>query len=155
MSRWGAIEARLDAFGRWLVEGPGFGWVQIGVGAAAWTFAAGLEARGERVAWLGWLFPAPCGFAARTGLACPSCGATRSWAALVAGDPVRAFGYHPAAALLLVGLGAWVAIGALRVRRGRPGPARPWIVAAAAWFAIAAVGWALRLSGWWPLVIPT
>ena len=155
MNAWTRAEARLDRFGCWLVDGPGLGFAQISLGVGVWAFAWGLSVDGERVSLWGWRLPAPCGFAARTGAPCPSCGATRAWAWLLAGDPARAFAYHPAAALLLLGLGALVGVGALRIRRGRPGPAWPWALAVALWTLAAGAGWAMRLSGRWPLVIPT
>lgn len=149
-----AFERRLDRLGRWLMDGPGLGYAEVATGLGVWAFALGLRVNGERVAWWGHLLPAPCGYAAATGRPCPTCGASRAWAWLVAGEPGRALGYHPAATLALLGFAALIGVGALRIRRGRPGPAWPWLAAGGAWLVVFGVGWVLRSSGSWPLVIP-
>lgn len=61
---------------------------------------------------LGWLIPVKvwaslpdlCWFHRLSGRPCPSCGLTRSWAALLHGDFEAAFHFHALGPLLLVGL---------------------------------------------------
>jgi hypothetical protein len=51
-----------------------------------------------------------CSFKAMTGLPCPTCGATRSWALLARLDPLGAFLMNPIVVLLTLGvaaLGLW------------------------------------------------
>lgn len=71
--------------------------------------------------------PTVCPFALLTGLGCPGCGLTRAAAALVRGDLMAAWDFHP---LILVAT-AWAvatwAIGLLR-RRGRPIQIPPQVV---------------------------
>jgi len=62
----------------------------------------------------------PCGFQEVTGLACPSCGMTRSWLWLVRGDLGKAFAYNAAGALLLIGLIAAGLLGVLRLATRDP-----------------------------------
>jgi hypothetical protein len=45
----------------------------------------------------------PCGFIVTTGLPCPTCGMTSSFAYMMHGHPLRAFVAQPAGALLCVG----------------------------------------------------
>lgn len=49
-----------------------------------------------------------CGFRMMTGLPCPSCGATRSLAALVGGDPIASFRFNPLFFCVFLVGGAWV-----------------------------------------------
>lgn len=61
--------------------------------------------------------PTICPFALVTGVACPGCGLTRAAAALMRGDLVAAWEFHPLILLALAwAAGAWV-VGYLR-RRG-------------------------------------
>ena len=48
-----------------------------------------------RVSILGVLFQMPCLFQMLTGLYCPGCGVTRAVRALLSGQPVLSFFYHP------------------------------------------------------------
>lgn len=50
---------------------------------------------------IGWL--PECGFFATTGLYCPGCGGTRAVKALLRGDFVRSFLYHPFVVYFVVG----------------------------------------------------
>ncbi len=54
----------------------------------------------------------PCMFHAMTGLYCPGCGGTRAVRALLRGDVLMSFQYHPLvpymAAVLLLQLGGWL-----------------------------------------------
>lgn len=93
---------------------------------------------------------APCAFAERCGVRCPSCGMTTAWAWLVRGCPQRALATHAVGTLLAVAAlpaTAWLAVAALGGR---------WRLLAltearALWFvgAVVAAGlieWAVRLE---------
>ncbi|MBW1876736.1 MAG: DUF2752 domain-containing protein [Deltaproteobacteria bacterium] len=62
----------------------------------------------------------PCGFQEVSGLACPSCGMTRSWLWLVRGDVWKAFTYNAAGALLLIGIAITGLLGAIRLATRDP-----------------------------------
>jgi hypothetical protein len=116
--------------------------IWFAVGAAAW--AGGW-------AWLALGLPRPgCPFSAATGIPCAGCGATRCFAALLAGDWMAAFEWNPLAAaalslavpgLLYAGLAAAFRLPRLRAegcggtsgRTARAARATAWLLLAANW----------------------
>jgi uncharacterized protein DUF2752 len=99
------------------------------------------------------LFPAlvsaapACVFKGLTGLACPTCGATRALLALASGHPAQALAWNPLATLGLIGgclylPYAWAAVAGLapRLRTGWLTPPVPWPLRA---------GFAATLLGNW------
>lgn len=101
------------------------------------------DATGEWTLIAGERFGVACGFLENTGRPCPGCGMTRSWVWTVRGQLMKGFRYHPAGALLLLGLGTSAVLGAIRLIRQDPKVARlPF-----KWTSILAVGWAVLYAG--------
>ena len=90
--------------------------------------------------------PSLCPFLRLTGRPCPTCGLTRSWAALLHGDLERALAFHVGGPALLAGLAAFLGFWAWR---GRP------IRLSWAWFTALGGLWAAyaagRMAGLWPI----
>jgi len=89
-----------------------------------------------------------CGFLARTGYPCPSCGMTTSFAAMAHGHPVDAFLAQPFGAMLFAAVAVLAVVGLGELTTGRdlirylrPGP----------WWAVAAIscmllGWGFKIA---------
>lgn len=89
--------------------------------AAAWLVPAGgaVTVAGRSLGPLCWVH-------ASTGVACPMCGMTRSFVALLHGDAAGSFAAHPAGPFLALAMAALVvAVGAAAMRRARPITGRP------------------------------
>lgn len=89
--------------------------------------------------------PDLCLFHRLTGLACPTCGLTRSWSALVHGHLRLSLHYHALGATLLLGVALW--LGWWWARSAVPSPPRLlWWVGGFIW-----AGYCLgRMAGLWP-----
>lgn len=101
--------------------------------AAAWLLPPRLAAGG----------PVLCPFRRATGLPCPACGLTRSWAAALHGRPGASLRHHP---LGLLALGTALAYAARLDERPGHGPdVRPggaWPAVVGAWLAV----WVARMA---------
>lgn len=109
----------------------------IGLGVAGLSFALG------PAFWQG--LPELCAFQAVTGLPCPTCGITRSFAATAHGQLGQAFHYHAFGPFAFVA----VLLASLWAFTGRPYPrVRAWMV----WTVAALVGayGVARMIGWIP-----
>ncbi len=111
---------------------------------------------GEKIEVLGEPFGGPCAFRVESGLPCPMCGMTRSWAWATRGEPVRAFAYNPAGATLWGGLVLCGIIGLSRLVSGDPKRlAVPWqllVGATIVWLGPLYAGvWLLRTQGFFAL----
>jgi hypothetical protein len=88
-----------------------------------------------------------CGFKRLTGIACVTCGLTRSVLAMGRGDWPMAFHWHPAAALLLVLVPVVAAWDVRRAWRGDSYPSLPdsQMARCSVWVFLAVV-WALQVA---------
>ena len=127
----------------------------VGFGAliAAWLVQPGA---GEWSYLFGRRFGGECGFVEATGLACPSCGMTRSWVWLARGDVLKALSYNAAGAMLLLSLVGMGLLGAVRLLTRSPKrwalPFR-WISAGVVMWLLGPylALWLVRLVGYYPL----
>jgi len=91
-----------------------------------------------------------CNFLRLTGVPCPSCGMTTSFALLVHGDPGASLRANPVGTLLaafLLGLIPWSLVSAARGRWVWVRSAEPWVVRAVIFFTgLALVRWAVLLG---------
>lgn len=88
----------------------------------------------------------PCGWPARYGMPCPTCGVTTAASHLVHLRPWQALATQPFGAVL-AGLLLWVlAVTVLDLARGRSFAARAYEVKASRWLVF---GTALLLASWW------
>lgn len=92
-----------------------------------------------------------CPFRALTGYDCPGCGITRALHATLTGDPSRAFDHNALVMGIIVISLVWIALNAVRRRRGRP-PLRVELTTRMAWGlgAIVTAFWLLRNLPWSP-----
>jgi uncharacterized protein DUF2752 len=94
-----------------------------------------------------------CGFVRMTGLPCPSCGMTTSFALLMHGDPVaslRANAVGTLFALFLLALVPWNLVSAARGRWLWVRSIEPWLLGAViAFIGLAAIRWGIVLGVYW------
>jgi hypothetical protein len=132
---------------------PGWAWpactVALAVGAVAlsWTLR---PADGDGVSFLGQVMDQPCPYLAETGDPCPNCGFTRALMWAGRGRLLRAAGYHPGGAALMVWLVVGGVIGSRRLIGGDVSAWKvPWQVlvgGALTWMVGLYVGtWVVRL----------
>lgn len=106
--------------------------------------AASLSVRGEhevRIPLLGFSLPELCYWRMMFELPCPGCGLTRCFISLAHGEVARAWQFQPVGCLIFAGVvlqfpyRGWQI---LRLRRGVPDRAPPWIIVAA-WLVVPAL----------------
>jgi hypothetical protein len=89
---------------------------------AVLILAALLEPHPDVVRLFGHDVPPLCVFSVATGLSCPGCGLTRSFAFLEHGDLRAAFALHPLGPVLWLAVAAQLPYRLLRLWRGYDGP---------------------------------
>lgn len=120
---------------------------KAGIQSRNWSIAAALFGAALLLAWVlppAWWAQVPfqCPFLRVTGRPCPTCGLTRSWAALLHGDLGGSLAFHAAGPLLALGLLAFLTVWAMR--GARPRLSKPWSFALGGLWAAYAVG---RMAG--------
>ncbi len=115
-----------------MTESSSVRWLLLSGSAAIVVLATLLTPSSESVALFGFEVPGLCAWRALTGLSCPGCGLTRSFAFLAHGDVVAAFRLHPLGPLLFAVVASqipWqvyrIGVEGLAASRPVPGTAAP------------------------------
>jgi hypothetical protein len=94
-----------------------------------------------------------CGFLLRTGLPCPSCGMTTSFAWFIRGNFIASIYVQPMGALLAAWAGAWIGVTGRPAHRLLSSALSPRVLVGLLGFALAAWGWKIfihlhGIDGW-------